>query len=215
MTSLSAVMRIHTVVLLLGALVLVGCSHSEPEQEEGARPSASKAGKAETATGSHRGVEGAELAVVDGELERTAWVMQDQIHGLPGNGAPVKLGGVVNAPFVATLSPVAGPHPANNRLLAYNSFLEERPVLRVHDAARDKDSVVDEGTYSLAWRRDGALAYFKGLEPRVEDPAQYLGHVVVRASVESEPVRWMAKLGRYAGSAWAGERLIVHELGQG
>jgi hypothetical protein len=49
----------------------------------------------------------------------------------------------------------------------------------------------------------------------VEDPAQYLGHVVVRASVESEPVRWIAKLGRYAGSAWAGERLIVHELGQG
>ena len=215
MASLSHVMRIHAATLLLGALVLAGCSHSEPEREEGARPSASRAGTAETAAGSREGAESAELAVVDGELERTTWVMQDQVYGLPGNGAPEKLGGVVNAPLAATFSPAAVPHPANNRLLAYNSFLEERPVLRVHDAARDKDSVVDEGTYSLAWRRDGALAYFKGLEPRVEDPAQYLGHAVVRASVESEPVRWMAELGRYAGSAWAGERLIVHELGQG
>ncbi len=212
MTSLFHVMRVHAATLFLGALVLAGCSQSEPEREEGARPSEGKAATAETATGS-RG--SAELTVVDGELERTTWVMQDQVYGLAGNEAPEKLCGVVNAPLAATYSPAAVPHPANNHLLAYNSFLEERPVLRVHDVARDKDSVVDEGAYSLAWRRDGALAYFKGLKPRVENPARYLGHVVVRASVESEPVRWTAEPGRYAVSAWAGDRLIVHELGQG
>jgi hypothetical protein len=213
MTSLSDKMRIHA-ALLLAALLLSGCSHSESGREEGTQTSASKAGTTETATRSHRGVESAQLTVVDGEPGRTTWAMQDQVYGLPGNGAPEKLGGVVNAPFVGTLSPAAAPQPANNGLLAYNSFLEERPVLHVHDVARDKDFVVDEGAYTLAWRRDGALAYFKGLSPRVENPTEHLGHVVVRASVDSEPVRWTVEPGRYAVSAWAGERLIVHELQQ-
>jgi hypothetical protein len=211
MRSLPDVMRIHAAALLLGALVLAGCSHPEPDRGEGARPSASNAGAAETATGSR---ESAELTVVDGELEQTTWVLQDQVYGLPGTQAPERLGGAVNAPFVGTLSPAAVPHPANDRLLAYNSFLEERPVLRVHDLEKGEDFVVDEGAYSLAWRRDGALAYFKGLTPSVQNPARDRGHVIVRASVESEPVRWTAEPGRYAVSAWVGERLIAHELGQ-
>ncbi len=150
------------------------------------------------------------LTVVDGELMRTTWAVRDELY-LPGKQEPETLSGPVQAPFTGTLSPAAVARPGDEDAIVYSSFLKKRPVLRLHDLGDDKDAVLDEGAYSPVWG-DAGLAYFKGLASRVKDPARYLGHVVVRSRPKSKRVRWSAKPARYVPSAWAGARLIVHEL---
>ena len=209
MTSFLDVSRICAALLVLASLVLAGCSHSESEPTKRADGGAAEA---PTATASREPVDTAVLTVVDGRLRRTVWTTEGKLYGLGRRAA--KLRGVVQAPFVGTLSPAAVPNPASERLIAYNSFFRKRPVLRLHDIRSRRDSVLDEGSYTIAWSRRGGLAYFKGLTPRVRDPARYRGHVLVRASATSKPVRWTAEPGRYAVSAWAGDRLVVHELTQ-
>ena len=166
----------------------------------------------ETTTAAPGSFESEELTVVDGRLRRTTWAVGNRVYGLGAERSGTRLSGPVHAPLTGTLSAAAALSPGNERLIAYNSFARKRPVLRLYDAARKKDVILDEGTYSFAWRSDGALAYFKGLRPRVNDPARYLGHVVVRTTPQSRPARWTIRPGRYVVSAWAGDRLIVHEL---
>jgi hypothetical protein len=124
----------------------------------------------------------------------------------------VKLGASVNTTLVALLSPAAVLSP-DGRLLAYNSRRGRRPLLRVHDLGSGKDDVLDEGAMSLAWRADGALAYFKALAPDVRTPRRYRGHVVVRVRPEAPPVRWTQKPGRYLVAAWARRRLLAYRVG--
>ena len=208
MTSFADVVRLRAAPFLLGALVLVGCVHSKPERTD---TSAADETRGETAAEEPAS---AELTVVDGRLTRTTWAMANTLYGLPGKPRTRKVGGVVHAPLAGTLSPAAVPSPRNKRLIAYNSFHRKRPVLRLHDVRSGDDSVLDVGTYTLAWSRAAGLAYFKGLTERVRDPARYRGHVVVRTSPSARPLRWTAHPGRYAVSAWAGNRLIVHQFQQ-
>lgn len=211
MTSRSHSARLRTAALLLTGLGLAGCSQSD--QEQLTRAPAGGAQPGHPGGGAADGIESGELTVVDGSLSRATWAMGDELY-LLGRQQPEKLAGPVQSPFTGTLSPAAVPSPANDGAIAYSSFLDEQPVLRVHEPTKGTDSVVDVGAYSPAWGRQAGLAYFHGLTPRVEDPATYVGHVVVRASPQSGRVRWSAEPGRYIPSAWAGERLIVHELEQ-
>lgn len=190
---------------------MVGCSHSDGRTSTDTPPPA-KEGKAETTTAAPESFETAELTVVDGRLRRTAWALGDKLYGVRGAKRPLELESPVHAPLTGTLSAAAAESPIAEEVIAYNAFSRKRPVLRLYDAAAQTDVVLDEGTYSFAWRGDGAIAYFKGLESRVEDPARHLGHVVVRESLSAQPVRWTTRPGRYVVSAWAGERLTVHEL---
>lgn len=204
--------RVRVATLLLtAALGLGGCQASDSNQRARAGSSGGAAEAGHPRHGALGGVETAHLTVVDGKLSRTTWAMRDELY-LPGRQEPEKLAGQVQAPFTGTLSPAAVPSPVNDRTIAYSSFANKRPVLRLHEFGRDQDPVLDEGAYSPVWGRDAGLAYFKGLTSRVKDPARHLGHVIVRASPESKRVRWSAKASRYIPSAWAGERLIVHEL---
>jgi len=195
-----------------GALVLAGCSHSGSDVDTNTAPLQPNEAEIETTTAASESFESAELTVVDGKLRRTTWSLADEVYGVPGERRPLKLESPVHAPLAGTLSAAAAESPVDQDVIAYNAFLRKRPVLRLHDAANQTDVVLDEGTYSFAWRRDGAVAYFKGREPRVDNPATYLGHVVVRATPRSEAVRWTTTPGRYVVSAWAGDRLVVHEL---
>ena len=205
MTSLRDAIRVLAATLVLAAVV--GCSHSSDADESAER---SAAETAETATEADRRVASGELTVVDGRLERATWALQNRIYGLPGQPSAERMRGLVHAPFTGTLSPVGAPSAAGPHLIAYNSFADERPVLRVRNVVSDHERIVDVDTYSFAWRRDGALAYFKNLNPRVEDPMGHRGHVVVRASPIAKLVRWTNRPGRYVVSAWAGDRLLVH-----
>ncbi len=203
----------HAAAVVVAALLLAACTDPDPQLAEGSRGRNGGPGATETSKGSEDSVESAELQVVDGELRQTIWTIEGEVYGLADE--PRKLGGIVHSPLAGTYSPAAVLNPANPQSLTYSSFLRGRPVVRVHDFGSGKDSVLDEGAYSLAWNRDGALAYFKGLKPRVRDPARYPGHVIVRRSVGAEPVRWTTEARRYIVSAWAGNRLIVHQLRQG
>ncbi|MDQ4148381.1 MAG: hypothetical protein M3164_00040 [Actinomycetota bacterium] len=197
-------------IAVVAAFVIASCTDAESERK--GEPGRAASGAETAAT---NGPEGTfvDLEVEEGELERTIWTLGDQLYGL--NEEPRKLAGVVHSPLAGAYSPAAVLSPHDERLLAYGSFLDQRPVIRVHSLGSGSDSVVDKSAYSMAWHRDGALAYFKGVQPRVLDPARYPGHVIVRDTVDSRPVRWTDRAARYIVSAWAGDALIVHRLSRG
>ena len=211
MTSVSDAMRTRVAILVLVAAVLGGCTHREDRADDASPTPGTETGAESAPARSEGEIATEELTVVDGKLERSTWAMQSAIRGLPDGQAPEKLSGIIHAPFAGTLAPVAAPSPADENVFAYSSFARERPVLRVRDTETNEDVVVDEATYSFAWRGDGALAYFKGLNPRVPDPTFYRGHVLVRTSPTADPVRWTAKSAGYVVTAWTGDRLIVHQ----
>ncbi len=139
-------------------------------------------------------------------------VIGNRAYGLPGTRRAHRLAGTVNAPFTGTLAPAAVTRADNPGVVAYHAFLRGRPVLRRYDALRRRDSVMARGAFSIAWRGDGALAYFKGLRPKVRDPKRYRGHVVVRAADGDRRVRWTSRPARYVAAAWAGDRLLAYRL---
>lgn len=151
--------------------------------------------------------------LAEGEVE-AAYVAGDLLHG---SGASSRLGSAVAWSLVGNLAPAAVPDPAGRRL-AYNSWRRDRPVLRLRELMGGAESVVAEGAYSPAWRRDGALAYFQALRPQLRDleaTRHYRGHVVVRESPDAEPVRWTRQPARYVVAAWADERLLAYRLTSG
>ncbi|MDQ3985436.1 MAG: hypothetical protein M3280_02935 [Actinomycetota bacterium] len=111
--------------------------------------------------------------------------------------------------MAAALSPAAVVNPAGD-LVAYHSWERGRPILRLHDLERGVDTVMEEGAYSLAWRRDGALAYFIGVTPRVPDAAKDRGHVIVRDEPGGSPIRWTKEPAPYVVAAWARDNLLAY-----
>jgi hypothetical protein len=155
------------------------------------------------------------------------------VFGL-GDG-PVRLASPPVAPLAGWLTPAAVPSP-DGRYLAYNSWLELRrddpglswsdqgidpgdplatPSLRLYDTRSATEGLLDEGAFSLAWRSDGALAYFKGAERDYRAGVRYVGDIVVRASLEAEPEAWTSERARYIVAAWAGDRLIAYRESEG
>lgn len=130
--------------------------------------------------------------------------------GLPG-GRSVRLAERAAMPLAGWLSPVAVPSP-DRRIMAYNSWRAstETPSLRLHDLQTGDDSLFEEGAFTLAWRRDGAIAYFRGIRRAYIPNELYVGHVMVRSSVDANATRWTRKPGRYKVVAWAKEHLIVY-----
>jgi hypothetical protein len=185
----------NAIAVGLLAAALAGCRHDEPEPgREVARPAS-----------------GAVTVVERPRAVAAAYAVGDRVYGLRPSG-DVRLAASINTTLIATLSPAAVPSP-NGRLLAYNAWRGGRPLVRLHELATRKDDVLDESAMSLAWRADGALAYFKALAPDVRDPRRYRGHVVVRGRPDAPSVRWTRTPGRYLVAAWAGRRLLVYRIG--
>lgn len=182
---------------LVAGLSLAGCTHSEQEGKTRV-PARARSGE----------------AVVEKAAVGAVWVGGDRLHGLPSGGSQ-KLSAPISTTFAGTLSPAAVSDPAGGDLLVYNAMRGKRPALRLHDSSSRNDSLLDEGAFSLAWRRDGALAYFKALEPDVRDVQRYLGHVVVRRARDSPALRWSRAPGRYVVAAWAQRRLVVYRIRKG
>jgi hypothetical protein len=153
--------------------------------------------------------------------------------GLDGGAA--RLAAPPVTPLAGWLTP-AGVPSADGRYLAYNTWKELRsddpalswadqgiepgdalatPSIRLYDGAGDRDEVLEDGAFSVAWRSDGALAYFKGLEPDYRAGVPYVGKVVVRSSLEAEPQVWSTEPGRYIVAAWAGPMLVAYREHEG
>ncbi len=140
------------------------------------------------------------------------FVVGNRFSGIPGATRSQALGAPINTTFLGTLSPPALLDPGGSRLLVYSSFDRGIPALRARNISTRKETILERGAYSLAWRGDGALAYVKAPEPRVRDIARYVGHVVVRNSLRARPLRWTRKPARYVVAAWADDRLLAYRL---
>jgi hypothetical protein len=184
---------------VLAAALLAGCWHSTPA------PPAEPADKREPAPSGD--------VVLAPEVSglAVAHVVRDRVYGLRAMADGQRLEAPVNAPLTGSMSPPAVPRGPDGGQLAYNAFRRRRPVIRVHDPRAGRDAVIAEGAVSVAWRADGALAYFQGLKPRVRDLNRYDGHVVVRTG-RGAAVRWTDEPARYLVAAWGGERLIAYRF---
>jgi hypothetical protein len=181
---------------LLAVLGLAGCTHSGSDAES---RSAANARSGE--------------AVIERKAAVDAvWIAGNRVYGLPGRRHT--LAAPVSTTLIGTLAPAALTDPAR-RILAYNSWRGRAPMIRLRDLATRKESLLDDGALSLAWRQDGALGYFKGLQPDVREVRRYVGHVVVRPSPGQPSVRWTSEAGRYVVAAWAGQRLLAYRLRAG
>jgi hypothetical protein len=155
------------------------------------------------------------------------------VFGLPGG--TIALSAPPVAPLAGWLTPAAVPSP-DGRQLAYNVWKELRrddpklswtdqgiepgdplatPSVRVHDLASGADALLEEGAFSLAWRRDGALAYFKGAERDYRAAVPYVGDVFVRSSLQSPPEVWSRQHARYIVAGWAGSNLVAYRESEG
>ncbi len=89
------------------------------------------------------------------------------------------------------------------------------PSIRVYDTAQGTDEVLEEGAFSVAWRADGALASFRGLERHYRAAVPYVGEVIVRSSLEAEAEVWSEKPARYIVAAWARSTLVGYREREG
>jgi len=154
--------------------------------------------------------------------------------GLPGHES-VTLAAAPLAPLAGWLTPVAVPS-SDGRYVAYNAWRElreddpalswqdqgispgdplARPSIRLHDLESGTDRKYVDGALSLAWRSDGAIAYFKGADPDYRAGVRYVGDVFVRDTLQGPARRWTEKSDRYVVAGWAGSTLLVYRVGAG
>lgn len=186
----------------LVVLALSGCTHAR-DAEDSDPPRAEE--RVETGTVS--------VAEPPASTEIHApYLLGNRVHALRGSERAERLAGRINTTFLGTLSPPALVDPADGRRLVYSSFRRGAPAIRVRDIANDEERVLEDGAYSLAWRSDGALAYFKARRAQVTEIRRYVGHVVVRPALDAAPVRWTQESRRYVVAAWADERLLAYVI---
>ncbi len=156
-----------------------------------------------------------------------------RVFGL--HGGPAKLFSPPVTPLAGWLTPAAVPSP-DGRYLAYNTWRELRhddpklswsdqgidvgdplatPSIRLYDTQSGSDDVFAAGAFSVAWRADGALGYFKGAGRDYRAGVPYVGDVVVRSSPGGEETVWSNQRGRYIVAGWAGNHLLAYREHEG
>jgi len=86
------------------------------------------------------------------------------------------------------------------------------PSLRLLDLETGEDRLFEQGAHTIAWRRDGTIAYMKGDESFKRLNVPYTGQVVVRSSLDAPAEVWTTEPGDYMVYGWAGETLLVYRL---
>jgi hypothetical protein len=161
------------------------------------------------------------------------YAVGDRVFGLAGG--PARLATPPVAPLAGWLTPAAVPSP-DGRYLVYNAWRELRrddpslswsdqgiepgdalatPSIRVYDVVAEADTALEEGAFSLAWRADGALGYFKGAQREYRAGVPFVGDIVVRTSLDGRPEVWSPEQARYVVVAWAGRTLIAYREREG
>ena len=179
-------------------LALAGCLHGDRDGEQAGDP------KPVARSGT--------LAVDPSGRTSAAWVEERRLR--LSDGRTQTLADAANGTLIATLAPLVVPDAAGTAV-AYNSWRERRPTLRVRDLRTRSDTVLAEGAHAVAWASEGALAYFEALKPDLGHPRRYLGHVVVRQSRHAAPRPWTPRAGRYVVAAWARGHVLYYRLRAG
>jgi hypothetical protein len=162
-----------------------------------------------------------------------AYTVGARVFGL--QAGPGELAAPAVAPLAGWLTPAGVPSP-DGRYLAYNTWRELRhddprlswsdqgidpgdalatPSVRLYDSLSRTDVLLADGAFSVAWRADGALAYFKGAERDYRAAVRYVGDIVVRPSRAGDPAVWSSERARYILAGWAGERLVAYREREG
>jgi hypothetical protein len=148
---------------------------------------------------------------------------------LTAAGRSIVLAAPTGAPLVGNLGAVAVPSRSGKQI-AYNTWRWAKQIdwhqtlssqgiqtgdvlgtatLHVFDERSGTDRALEPGTFSAAWRADGALAYVRGTSSDYRANTPYLRSVVVRPSMKDEPEVWSASPDRYVIVGWAKRTLIV------
>jgi hypothetical protein len=161
------------------------------------------------------------LVVAPDETEvDVPWVSGNDVHNLGGEKRrleePVWLASSYGYDLARAIPSPDGRH------LVYHALKtpEPRPtyattVLRSVDLENGKERVIGKGITSAAWRADGVLGYSRGSDARRPDAIccgfddVELGHVYVRETPESVPVRWTRRPSNYEVFAWARDELLI------
>jgi len=130
------------------------------------------------------------------------------------DGAGRRLRGPLSDRLLGTLAPLLVPEPAGGPLVAYQSWRDDGPSLRLHDLRDGRDRVLADRALSIAWRA-GTIAYVRVVEGEGEVPERSFGHVVVRSGLRGPEARWTTSPGSYVVAAWAGRRLLAYRLREG
>ena len=148
---------------------------------------------------------------------------------LTAAGRSTLLAAPASAPLVGNFGAVAVPSRTGTQI-AYNTWRWAKQIdwhqtlssqgiqtgdvlgtatLRVLDERGGTDTALEPGTFSAAWRADGALAYVRGTSSDYRANTPYLRDVVVRASTDGKPEVWSTSPDRYVIAGWAKRSLIV------
>jgi hypothetical protein len=154
---------------------------------------------------------------------------------LSGFGRSIALSAAASAPLVGNLGPVAAPS-RDRRYLAYNTWQWAKPIdwqRSLHDqgiatgdplgrpqlqllSLRDgTETPFEPGSFSVAWRPDGAIAYARGNPADYRANTRFAADVVVRRGTAAAPVVWSRAPGPYLVEGWAGRRLVVRAQADG
>jgi hypothetical protein len=167
-----------------------------------------------------------EIPLPEGEA-KLGYVVGDELR-LPGR-PPAKLAKPVGA-YLGSQNPLVVPSP-DGRTLVYHAWEAEfdrrrgllksaTNFLRVFDVASSRDRLLERGAAGVAWRRDGTLAYLRATEPELRNTLEHwkgarFGHVLVRRTPESRPVRWTSTEAAWVPLVWAGRELLVQSTIKG
>lgn len=86
-----------------------------------------------------------------------------------------------------------------------------RPMLRLVDLDAGTDVEYVAGAESVAWARDGRIAYLQGDPPEYVLGADFQGRVMVRPTLTAPAVPWVSEPARYTVLAWAQHRLLFSQ----
>ncbi|MEA2556512.1 MAG: hypothetical protein QOG88_50, partial [Actinomycetota bacterium] len=139
-----------------------------------------------------------------------------QLYQAGGQAQP--LVGELSGGLMGFVSPVGVDSPDGTQV-AYNAWtaaatgsgnsIGGTPSIRVIDTSTGSDTLFADGAFSLAWRRDGVIAYFRGRTKTYTGVSPYQGDIVVRAPGGAETT-WSAQSDRYIVAAWAGKTLLAY-----
>jgi hypothetical protein len=135
-----------------------------------------------------------------------AYVAGSDLH-IPGRPAQ-RLKFPLLAPLLGQDVHLVVPSP-EGRYVVYHAWQRSVALLVVHDTRIGRDRILARGAQTVAWARDGRLAYVQAIRPRYSQGNAYRGRIVVRRPFDGTPVVWTPRPASYGVIAWARGRLLV------
>jgi hypothetical protein len=188
----------------------------------------------QAATDQHTRIASGKMAVHRADVAPPGmYISGDQLNATPGSNTPIQgkpsqtLVAKAISPLVGAADPVGATSP-DGSVLAYNTWTWARsidwnqpldkqgiadgaalgtPAIHILNLATGADTALEPGSFSLAWRADGALAYAAG-SATYRWSQEYDRHVAVRTPGTTGAQTWSSP-GLYRVEGWAGAALLV------